>query len=328
METAELHKKRAWLSRLAAEHDPVTAPDTPSNAERQTFDLATRSGTELYESITDEELLSVLRQSAAKLGHSPAQKEVYWVYRTYLRQRFGKWPTALRLAGLSRAAGAGGSSFAEMTADYDQTQEFLAQVRSKAAELGRVPHATDLPEVCAGLSRKYATWGEVLAAAGMKRTLTVSLIDDLTEEDRSLLSALRNQAETLGRAPLKSEVDAALRAALVKRCGSWRNALYQVGLEPVIHITPFSGSKLDRPPEAPVPRHKSALYDCYYRVLNLDEEAKALLADIEALSSALGRPPKRGEVDPQVRRALQDACGSWSNALFQLGLQPGKQATK
>ena len=36
----------------------------------------------------------------------------------------------------------------------------------------------------------------------------------------------------------------------------------------------------------------------------------------------LGRPPERREIPVPVRRRLQDACGSWSNALYQLGLEP------
>lgn len=319
MEEKELARKRRWLVQLSGRGDCVPSPD-----ERQAFDPATRSGTEVYESLTDDELLAVLRQAAARLGHSPAQKEVYWAYRTYLRQRFGKWPVALRLAGLSRAAGAGGSTVAEMTADYDLTQALLETVRTKAAALGRIPHAADLPEVCAGLQKKYATWGEVLTAAGIERSKTVYPIDDLTDADRALLAALRTQAQSLNRAPLKSEADTEVRAALIARCGSWRNALYQIGLEPVIHMAPFSGSRLDRSAEVPAPRHKSALYDCYYRVLELDAESKAHLTAVANLARKLGRAPKRGEVAPEVRRCLQNACGSWSNALFQLGLQPSK----
>ncbi|NCB62897.1 MAG: hypothetical protein EOM52_04670 [Clostridia bacterium] len=324
MDGVQQKKKQIWLDALASAYRPENGMESPASAERQAFDPATREGTEFYESLSDEDLLTALCQAAARLGHSPSQKEVFWVYRTYLRQRFGKWPTALRLAGLSRAAGAGGCSLSAMSADYDRKEAMLAQVRSKAGQLGRVPHATDLPQVCEGLKREYATWGEVLAAAGVKRSQTVSRIAGLTAPDREMLAKLRAQAEELNRAPLKSEADAEVRAALIARCGSWRNALYQVGLEPVIHITPFSGSRLDRSADAPVPRHKSALYDCYYRVLTLDEEARAYLEAVSALAQRLGRAPKRGEVAPEVRHHLQASCGSWSNALFQLGLQPNK----
>lgn len=57
-------------------------------------------GRRLYNSFTDKELLDLLRQSAAKLGRVPSQKEIFCVYRTFIRRRFTNWPTALRAAGL------------------------------------------------------------------------------------------------------------------------------------------------------------------------------------------------------------------------------------
>ncbi len=58
------------------------------------------TGRRLYESFTDEELLDILRDTAQALGHAPAQKEVFCVYRSYIRRRFTNWPAALRAAGL------------------------------------------------------------------------------------------------------------------------------------------------------------------------------------------------------------------------------------
>ena len=58
------------------------------------------SGRRLYNSFTDEELLDILRSSAAELGRPPTQKEVFCVYRSFIRRRFVNWPTALRAAGL------------------------------------------------------------------------------------------------------------------------------------------------------------------------------------------------------------------------------------
>lgn len=54
----------------------------------------------LYESFTDDELLNILRDAAAELGRLPSQKEIFCVYRAYIRRRFKNWPTALRAAGL------------------------------------------------------------------------------------------------------------------------------------------------------------------------------------------------------------------------------------
>jgi hypothetical protein len=59
-------------------------------------------GRQIYASFTDKELLELLREIARRLGCKPTQKEVYCVYRSYLRKRFGNWPKALQRAGLSK----------------------------------------------------------------------------------------------------------------------------------------------------------------------------------------------------------------------------------
>ena len=101
---------------------------------------------------------------------------------------------------------------------------------------------------------------------------------------------LKAQAVELGRAPLRSEVDETLRGTLVNRCGSWRNVLYQIGLEPVVHISPFSGAALDRSPGRTRP-HSTALYDCYYRLLSPGPDTRRNLTLVEELARSLGRPP-------------------------------------
>lgn len=58
------------------------------------------AGKDLYESFSDEELLDLIRQEMNLLGRVPAQREVFCVYRDYIRRRFGNWVKALRAAGL------------------------------------------------------------------------------------------------------------------------------------------------------------------------------------------------------------------------------------
>lgn len=327
LDAVELARRRAWLGELAAActdaaDDRKTAPEEISAA----FALAETGGVQVYESYTDEELLNVLRSAAIRLGHSPSQREVFWVYRGYIKQRFEKWPYALQRAGLHKAAGSGGVTRERAERERLRCEQLLNQVRVKAAELGRVPHPADLPEVCRGLRKQYATWGELLAAAGIERVQTLCQLEDLEPEYREKLAQLSRQAYALGRAPLRTEVAEDLRAPLVERCGSWRNALYQIGLEPVTHITPFSTAFLLKAGEEGSRRpHRSELSDCYYKVLGLSPDALAALDEVKSLAAQLGHTPRRGEVDDALRKKLQAACGSWSNALFQVGLQPARK---
>lgn len=199
----------------------------------------------------------------------------------------------------------------------------LAQVREAAERLGRMPHPSELPEVCQTLYKRYQTWGQVLTAAGVEQAVAAGLRkeNDLAEADRRRLEQLRAIAQELNRAPLRSEVEEKLRTALIQRFGSWRNALYQIDLEPVRRITPFVNAPLHREEHRPRAIHRGDLYDCHYRLLHLDPVTAADLALIRRMAEKLGRAPRRREVPPEVRRRLQEACGSWSNALFQLGLQ-------
>lgn len=285
--------------------------------------LDREEGAELCAAFTDEELLGLLRETAERLGHSPAQGEVHWLLKDYLRSRFRNWPGALRAAGLSRAAGQGGLPLERAAQKEREVQQLLDQVAAAARALGRLPHPSDLPEVGDRLSKRYRTWSQVLAAAGADQAVAAGLrkFDDLSPADRGQLDRLEAVARGLNRAPLRSEVDPELRSALVRRFGSWRNALYQIGLEPVQRITPFVNAPLTRGQDRARAAHRGDLYDCHYRLLRPDRETAADLAFLRQLADRLGRPPRRREVPPEIRRRLQEACGSWSNALFQLGLE-------
>lgn len=66
------------------------------------------AGKRLYASYSDEELLDILRDTANELGHIPSQREIFCVYRSFIRRRFGNWPSALRVAGLKMPKSKGG----------------------------------------------------------------------------------------------------------------------------------------------------------------------------------------------------------------------------
>ena len=64
----------------------------------QTYSLETEQGRAFYEALEDEKLLEILQKRAEELRHSPTKKEVFWVLREYIRERFQKWPYALKAA--------------------------------------------------------------------------------------------------------------------------------------------------------------------------------------------------------------------------------------
>ncbi len=67
-------------------------------------------GHSVFESFTDEELLDYIRAEAKRLNHAPAQKELFWVMRDYIKRRFKRWPYAMKAAGLTASAGKGGKN--------------------------------------------------------------------------------------------------------------------------------------------------------------------------------------------------------------------------
>lgn len=315
-----MDERKAQLMGIFLKEEPLNAGD---EALCVCCAMDREEGAELCAAFTDEELLDLLRITARRLGHSPAQGECHWLLRQYLRSRFRNWPGALRAAGLSRAAGQGGLPLERAAQKEREVQQLLDQVRAAAKTLGRLPHPSDLPEVGRLLSKRYRTWSQVLTAAGADKAVVAGLrkFDDLSPEDKQQLDRLGALAQGINRAPLRSEVDPELWTALVRRFGSWRNALYQIGLEPVQRITPFVNAPLARGQNRSRAAHRGDLYDCHYRLLRPDQETAADLAFLQQMAERLGRPPRRREVPPEIRRRLQEACGSWSNALFQLGLE-------
>lgn len=313
-------KRKAQLMGIFLKEEPLNEED---EALCVCCAMDREEGAELCAAFTDEELLELLRVTARRLDHSPAQGEVHWLLRQYLRSRFRNWPGTLRAAGLSRAAGRGGLSCKQAARKEQEVMQMLSQVREAAERLGRIPHPSELPEVCRTLHKRYQTWGQVLAAAGVEQAVAGSLrkANDLGEEDRRSLGQLRTIAQKLNRAPLRSEVEEGLRTSLLRRFGSWRNVLYQIDLEPVRRISPFVNAPLHREESRSRTAHRGDLYDCHYRLLRLEPETAADLELVRHLAEKLGRTPHRREVPAEVRRRLQKACGTWSNALFQLGLR-------
>ena len=172
------------------------------------------------------------------------------------------------------------------------------------------------------VKKYYNSWGKALMAAGISSVKydekSVYPIPDLNQEDWELFHRLSDLSRKLGRAPMHHEIDENIKRRLLDRCGSWRNVLYQIGLEPVIRIKPFEKYYLDYRQDQNKVKHSHNLRNCYYRVLNMDEPTRADLESLREKAVKTGKLPEKNQVAEAVRKRLQEACGSWGNVLYQL----------
>ena len=109
--------------------------------------------------------MQYLRTAAKKLNHAPAQKEIYWVMRDYIKVRFKRWPYALKRAGLAASAGKGGKTMQQMENDQQELNSLRLEVKRKALKIGKIPHPGDLPDLYEKIRRYYNNWGEFLESA-------------------------------------------------------------------------------------------------------------------------------------------------------------------
>ena len=111
-------QSRIFDEQLAQKREAIRAANSEkvavAQAEKQTrLERDARWG-EAHCNMTDEELLSYLRQCALELGHTPYSYEV--VGGKYLSQRFGGWGMAIYRAGLPELKGVKGPTAAERAA--------------------------------------------------------------------------------------------------------------------------------------------------------------------------------------------------------------------
>lgn len=289
------------------------------------YKIKSVTGKEIYENLTDEELGDYIRSRAKELDHVPTQKEVYWVYHMYIKQRFGNWPKALKSAVLSTKAGSGGHSYKVIEEREKVCQQYLEEIKQKAEELKRPPHMTEMKDYIEGLKYKFDTWNQVLEAAGInqewKNKYMLFKVKDLTEEEYLMLDQIKQKSMELGRPPLRKEIDGEIREHLKSKCRTWRNILYQIDMEPVEKEKSFGETYLDDRKNKSK-QHKEMLSNGLYKVFNLGKKERRYLTQLRRLIDKLGRAPIREEVPEDVYNGLMKACGSYRNVLFQVGLEP------
>ncbi|QIB69652.1 hypothetical protein Ami103574_10100 [Aminipila butyrica] len=279
----------------------------------------------VYSSFSDEALCQVLIQKTKELGHVPAQKELYWIYRIYIKKRFGNWPKALIAAGLSKKAGKDGDSYEKVTMKRQQEEEMLEHLRQLANDLGRPPHMHEMSEAAELFRFKYDTWAQLLEAAGIdnnwKSQEPVYKVCDLLPEEWELLESIYDTANRLGRPPMRMEISPEVRSRLKKRCGTWRNILYQIHMEPIQKLCPFQSTFLDGRRSRQI-KHSEMLEDSLFKLVNPDKETVRQLNLLRRQAVSLRRPPIKSEIPKEVWKNLMARCANYRNILYQIGMEP------
>lgn len=282
-------------------------------------------GKQLYESYPDEELIEILREAYRRLGRTPVQKDIFCFYRTYIKHRFVTWTGALRASGLVYSLDHRGCLFSDedYAGIYREEAELYALLIclfERRIALGYPPRRKDFPgnEL---LKERFRSWNTALyAAEGMdrwlrnKNNLLKENVTFLTPEEQALLDEIRKAAKHLGRTPVKKEVCEETRSQLRIRFGSWDSVLHAAGL------TPLKNGDLEHA-EKDFAQRKNAGSDKLHRIKDLEPEYALILHELMALSRLLGRTPLKEEFDAEKRLRLQTRCGSWRNALYQIGLE-------
>ena len=247
-------------------------------------------GKKLY---SDKELLNRLQEFAAELGRPPSQNEMNdsgpHAVATYAA-RFGSWNEALKTAGLETGTnepdGRPPTPKEDLLADLKAVGEIVGEAPSERTY--RQHGEYSVKTYC----KRFGGWNSALQAAGFEPSVEINLSEE------TLITALQEFAEDLGRAPTSDEMDqnGPYTAAPYKRVfGTWNRALEQTGLG--IHSA-WGVSKED------------------------------LIAELKRLNEELGHVPRKSEMRDQGKWSgsiYQKRFGSWNEALTAAGFEPNRR---
>ena len=221
-------------------------------------------GKKLY---SDEELLTRLQKFASELGRPPSQNEMDdsgpHAATTY-RDRFGSWNESLKAAGLQ--TGTNEPDGRPPTPEED----LLADLKSVAETVGGTPSERiyrnhgeySVKTHC----NRFGGWNSALRAAKLEPNVEINL------SDQTLIMALQDFAEELGRPPTIAEMDqrGPYTGGPYKRAfGNWNRALLKAGLE--VHQT-------------------------------WDVDKSELISELKRLAEDLGHVPRSDEMQEQGNR--------------------------
>lgn len=129
------------------------------------FSVASGLGRAICASYSDRMLMELLHQTAERLGHAPAQSEVFYLYRIYIKDRFRTWPAALRAAGMRRmpVPDLVMPDWAQMLLEEPEICNALEDVAHCRRRLGYPPRKRDVPQAKT-LCERFRSWENVIAA--------------------------------------------------------------------------------------------------------------------------------------------------------------------
>lgn len=128
--------------------------------------LSSGLGRAVYNSYSDEDLLSIIHDTASRLGRAPTQNEVFSLYRIYLKARFGTWPAALRAAGMRQLPIPDliMPDWAQLLTEEPDICRALEVVAGHRRRLGYPPRKRDILQAKT-LCERFRSWENVIAAA-------------------------------------------------------------------------------------------------------------------------------------------------------------------
>ncbi|MCD2205143.1 homing endonuclease associated repeat-containing protein [Halobacterium sp. KA-6] len=243
-------------------------------------------GRKLY---SDEELLNRLKQFASELGRPPSQSEMNasgpHAAKTYA-DRFGSWNEALKTAGLETGTNEPNGRPAI------PKDELLADLKSVSETVGEAPSErcyNDHGEYSVKTyCKRFGGWNSALQAAGLESKVELSLSEE------TLITALQEFAEELGRPPTTDEMDrdGPYTTGPYKRAfGNWNQALRRAGME------------------------------IYYP---RDVSVEDLLSELQRLAQELGHVPRQDEMRDRGKWSesiYKKEFGSWNEALAAAGFE-------
>ena len=164
--------------------------------------------------LSNEELIALVKEQAAKLGRAPFKKE--FPYGEVVRWRFGTWQAFLQEAGMEPPS---------RKVEFSD-EELIQKVQEQAAELGRAPFRKEF-ELSHFANRQFGTWSNFIKSAGLELAENPRSRSTITNEE--LIESIHQETAKLGRVPLSTEFRHGPLAR--HRFGSWKEFLDQAGLE-------------------------------------------------------------------------------------------------